>query len=75
MEVVIMGLIYMIRENLSFDRKIRHVGWKSTVRIYLRLYVHTYITLRFTVRNITVNNAQTGVFSIWNWGRLRSSLK
>ncbi|KAJ8093122.1 hypothetical protein PM082_020607 [Marasmius tenuissimus] len=23
---------------------------------------------QFTVRNITVNNAQTGVFAIWNWG-------
>ncbi|KAL0580418.1 hypothetical protein V5O48_001571 [Marasmius crinis-equi] len=25
-------------------------------------------TKRFTVRNITVNNAQTAVFAIWNWG-------
>ncbi|KAF8147994.1 exo-beta-1,3-glucanase [Crassisporium funariophilum] len=23
---------------------------------------------QFTVRNLTVNNAQTGVFSLWNWG-------
>ncbi|KAF8900737.1 exo-beta-1,3-glucanase [Gymnopilus junonius] len=23
---------------------------------------------QFTVRNITVNNAQTGVYSLWNWG-------
>ncbi|EKM82792.1 hypothetical protein AGABI1DRAFT_68739 [Agaricus bisporus var. burnettii JB137-S8] len=23
---------------------------------------------QFTVRNITVNNAQTGIFAIWNWG-------
>jgi hypothetical protein len=23
---------------------------------------------RFTVRNITVNNAQTCVYSLWNWG-------
>lgn len=23
---------------------------------------------RFTVRNITINNAQTAVFSHWNWG-------
>jgi hypothetical protein len=26
------------------------------------------IYVRFTVRNVTVNNAQTGVFSLWNWG-------
>ncbi|KAF9560804.1 glycoside hydrolase family 55 protein [Agrocybe pediades] len=23
---------------------------------------------QFTVRNITINNAQTGVYSLWNWG-------
>ncbi|KAJ6514576.1 exo-beta-1,3-glucanase [Mycena vulgaris] len=23
---------------------------------------------QFTVRNVTVNNAQTGIFGIWNWG-------
>ncbi|TFK33476.1 exo-beta-1,3-glucanase [Crucibulum laeve] len=23
---------------------------------------------QFTVRNVTVNNAQTGVYSLWNWG-------
>lgn len=23
---------------------------------------------QFTVRNITVNNAQTGIFAVWNWG-------
>ncbi|KAF8178934.1 glucan 1,3-beta-glucosidase [Pholiota molesta] len=23
---------------------------------------------QFTVRNLTVNNAQTGVYSLWNWG-------
>ncbi|KAI0029202.1 exo-beta-1-3-glucanase [Vararia minispora EC-137] len=23
---------------------------------------------QFTVRNITVNNAQTGIFALWNWG-------
>ncbi|KAG7453018.1 exo-beta-1,3-glucanase [Guyanagaster necrorhizus] len=23
---------------------------------------------QFTVRNITINNAQTGVFGLWNWG-------
>ncbi len=23
---------------------------------------------RFTVRNITINNAQTGIYSLWNWG-------
>jgi glucan 1,3-beta-glucosidase len=23
---------------------------------------------RFTVRNVTVNNADTGIFGVWNWG-------
>ncbi|KAH9484138.1 putative glucan endo-1,3-beta-glucosidase [Psilocybe cubensis] len=23
---------------------------------------------QFTVRNVTVNNAQSGIFSVWNWG-------
>jgi len=23
---------------------------------------------RFTVRNVTINNAQTAIFSLWNWG-------
>ncbi|KAF8992167.1 exo-beta-1,3-glucanase [Cyathus striatus] len=23
---------------------------------------------QFTVKNVTINNAQTGVFSVWNWG-------
>ncbi|PPQ70366.1 hypothetical protein CVT24_013141 [Panaeolus cyanescens] len=23
---------------------------------------------QFTVRNVTVNNAQTGIYSLWNWG-------
>jgi hypothetical protein len=35
--------------------------------------IHRFITLffqRFTVRNVTVNNAQTGVFSPWNWGEV-----
>ena len=25
---------------------------------------------QFTVRNITINNAQTAIYSIWNWGKL-----
>lgn len=27
------------------------------------------VVVRFTVRNITVNNAQIGVYSLWNWGK------
>ncbi|KAJ6581152.1 exo-beta-1,3-glucanase [Mycena capillaripes] len=26
------------------------------------------LVCRFTVRNVTVNNAQTGIFGSWNWG-------
>lgn len=26
---------------------------------------------RFTVRNVTINNAKTAVFSLWNWGLYR----
>lgn len=26
---------------------------------------------RFTVRNVTINNAQTAIFGIWNWGKRR----
>lgn len=29
---------------------------------------------RFTVRNITVNNAQIGVYSLWNWGKITQSV-
>ena len=28
---------------------------------------------RFTVRNITINNAQTGIYSTWNWGLFSSA--
>ncbi|KAF9044166.1 glucan 1,3-beta-glucosidase [Panaeolus papilionaceus] len=30
---------------------------------------------QFTVRNITINDAQTGVFSVWNWGWTYQDLK
>ncbi|PPQ72918.1 hypothetical protein CVT24_000192 [Panaeolus cyanescens] len=30
---------------------------------------------QYTVRNITINNAQTGVFSVWNWGWTYQDLK
>ena len=30
-------------------------------------YILTHI-FRFTVRNITFNNAATAIFGLWNWG-------
>jgi len=30
--------------------------------------VHHLLGFRFTVRNITVNGAQTAIYSLWNWG-------
>ena len=63
--------IYLIT-NVKF-RQIRYLGWKPTVSIIpnvscIYLFSLHVTSLRFTVRNVTVNNAQTGIFSSWNWG-------
>jgi hypothetical protein len=31
-------------------------------------FVYPHLVFRFTVRNITINGAQTAVYSSWNWG-------
>jgi len=38
---------------------------------YLSLFIPLDLRdmFRFTVRNVTVNNAQSGIFSVWNWGK------
>ena len=76
-DLVFNGGIIILYGGHSFSitdinfRQIRHLGWKSTVHMILTLIsfgLH-FIPPRFTVRNVTVNNAQTGVFSTWNWGK------
>ncbi len=45
------------------------MGRKSAVSQSHSLEISENSTpIRFTVRNITVNNAQTAVFGLWNWG-------
>jgi glucan 1,3-beta-glucosidase len=35
---------------------------------FRRLFIKTHYLRRFTVRNISVSNAATAIFSDWNWG-------
>jgi hypothetical protein len=49
--------------------EIRYLGRKPTVRVFL--FHNTFTTsafVRFTVRNITINNAATAIYGHWNWG-------
>jgi hypothetical protein len=43
-------------------------GNQQYVYLDWRRFGDSNVFCRFTVRNITVNNAQTGVYSLWNWG-------
>jgi hypothetical protein len=71
MEVTILTHLRHWFNSHEFDRKIWHMGRKSTVcaQRWLASESTAHIVVRFTVRNITINNAQTAVFSAWNWGR------
>lgn len=44
------------------------VGNQQYVSLLLECAVFSSSARRFTVRNVTVNNAQSGIFSVWNWG-------
>lgn len=44
------------------------VGNQQCVSLLLVYAAFSPIVHRFTVRNVTVNNAQSGIFSVWNWG-------
>lgn len=65
--LLILRLFGAIRSQF---RQIRNMGWKSTVgRIPLIAVQMPMGSFRFTIRNVTVNNAQTGIYALWNWGK------
>jgi hypothetical protein len=55
-------------DDMLRNRKIWHVGWQPTVRLTFQNDRKESNLSRFTVRNVTVNNAIAGIFSHWNWG-------
>lgn len=64
------GVPTQLSLNVSaMSRQIWNVGRKPTVSALSRILDPlSRSPVRFTVRNVTINNAETGVFGVWNWG-------